>query len=72
MNNSNQFTSLDKYKEYLDKVAESNQKISDASAKLLRSDKNIDAVIADTSITEREFVEIIALCRQVNYNYTMH
>ena len=68
MNESNQFTTLDEYIEYLDIVAESNKKVADASAKLLRSDKNIDAVMSDTSITEREFVEIIALCRQVNYN----
>ena len=68
MNESKRFTTLDEYKEYLDKVAESNRKVANASAKLLRSDKYIDAVMADTSITEQEFVEIIALCRQVNYN----
>ena len=68
MNESKQFTTLDEYKEYLDKVAESNIRVANASAKLLRSDRNIDAVMADMSITEREFIEIIALCRQVNYN----
>ena len=68
MNDTNQFTSLDTYKDYLDKVAESNQKIANASAKLLRSDKNIEAVMGDMSLTEKEFVEVIALCRQVNYN----
>jgi hypothetical protein len=30
MNGSNQFTSLDEYKEYLDIVAESNKKVGDA------------------------------------------
>ena len=42
MNKSNRFTSLDEYKEYLDIVAESNKKVGDASARLLRSDKNIE------------------------------
>lgn len=68
MNGSNQFTSLDEYKEYLDIVAESNKKVGDASARLLRSDKNIESVMADKSLTEQEFVEVIALCRQVSYN----
>ena len=63
MNGSNQFTSLDEYKEYLDIVAESNKKVGDASARLLRSDKNIESVMADKSLTEQEFVEVIALCR---------
>ena len=34
MNGSNQFTSLDEYKEYLDIVAESNKKVGDASVRL--------------------------------------
>ena len=68
MNNSTIFTTLDEYKEYLDRVAEKNPKVGDASAKLLRSDKNIDSVMADKSLSEREFLEVIALCRQVNYN----
>ena len=68
MNDTNHFTSLDTYKDYLDKVAESNPKIANASAKLLRSDKNIEAVMGDMSLTEKEYVEVIALCRQVNYN----
>ena len=68
MNESNQFVTLDEYKDYLDKVAESNRKVGNASAKLLRSDKNIDAVLEDTSLSEQEFVEVIALCRQVSYN----
>ena len=63
MNGSNQFTSLDEYKEYLDIDAESNKKVGDASARLLRSDKNIESVMADKSLTEQEFVEVIALCR---------
>ena len=58
MNGSNQFTSLDEYKEYLDIVAESNKKVGDASARLLRSDKNIESVMADKSLTEQEFVEV--------------
>jgi hypothetical protein len=32
MNGSNQFTSLDEYKEYLDIVAESNKKVGDPYA----------------------------------------
>ena len=68
MNRHNQFTTLEEYKDYLDKVAEGNQKVEDAFLKLLRSDKNIDSVISDKNLSEQEFVEVIALCRQVSYN----
>lgn len=68
MNESNQFTTLEEYKDYLDKVSESNEKVGNASIKLLRSNKNINAVMEDTSLSEQEFVEVIALCRQVSYN----
>ncbi len=63
-----QFSTLIEYKEYLDTVADHNPRVGDYSSKLLRNDKNIDLVMADESLSAREFVEIIALCRQVNYN----
>ncbi|SEM19689.1 hypothetical protein SAMN04487770_12848 [Butyrivibrio sp. ob235] len=62
------FTTLEEYKEYLDGVADSNPKVAEAYAKLIRDDRYIDSVMADKSLSEREFLEIIALCRQVNYN----
>lgn len=68
MSENKQFTTLDEYGDYLDMIADTNPKVGNASAKLLRSDKNIDSVMADRSLSEREFIEIIASCRKVNYN----
>ena len=60
--------SLEEYKDYLERVADANAKVAEASAKLLRSDKYMDSVMSDDDLSEREFIEIIAMCRQVNYN----
>lgn len=68
MKMKSQFRTLDEYKEYLDDVAEAKPAVSSFSSKLLRNDKYINDVMADKSLSEREFVEIIAICRQVSYN----
>ena len=62
------FTAFDGYKDYLEKVAESNPKVKKAYVELLSSDKYIDTIMADMSLSEKEFIEIIALCRKISYS----
>lgn len=62
------YITLDEYKDYLDSVADANPKVAEYYAKLIRDDRYIDSVIADNTLSEKEFIEVIALCRQVNYN----
>lgn len=62
------FTTLEEYTDYLfDRKAE-NERISKACDLLARSDKNIDKVIADTSLSPREYIEVIALRRKEGYS----
>lgn len=61
-------TTLEEYSDYLfDRKAE-NERISKACDLLARSDKNIDKVIADTSLSPREYIEVIALRRKEGYS----
>lgn len=62
------FTTLEEYSDYLfDRKAE-NERISKACDLLARSDKNIDKIIADTSLLPQEYIEVIALRRKEGYS----
>ncbi len=66
MGDLTQFKTLDEYKEYLRVVSKTNTKVHKAY-ELLWEEEDIDAVIADDSLSEHEFVDSIALCRLNNY-----
>ena len=70
MAHNSRIESLEEYKAYLSKVKANNPNIQKAYSKLtdvFGNDDDIDSVIRDKSLSPREFVEIIALCRLSNY-----
>lgn len=58
------------YKEYLNKIKAENSKVKDAYSLLDDDDEQIDAVLHDKTLSPREIIEIIALCRRSNYKKT--
>lgn len=65
-----QYSTFNEYKEYLNRVKAENDKVRDAYNLLDDDDEKIDIVLQDESLTPREIIEIIALCRRSNYKKT--
>ncbi|MCD8149194.1 MAG: hypothetical protein LUE92_06465 [Clostridiales bacterium] len=58
----------EEYKKYLKQVRDNNSKVREAYAYLIDDDTNIDRVMHDEKLSQQEFVEVIASCRQTSYN----
>lgn len=58
---------FDEYKKHLAAVREGNPAVANASIRLQDDDDYIEEVLNDTSLSAREFVEVIALCRRIGY-----
>ena len=56
---------FDEYKKYLAAVREGNPAVANAAMRLQDDDEYIDDVLDDMSLSAREFVEVIALCRRI-------
>lgn len=56
------------YKKYLSERRKNNSRIREAYEELEDDDSILDSVMENTSLSERDFVEIIALCRKGNYS----
>lgn len=65
-------TSFEEYEKYLlDYVLEKNPRISDLYTKFDRKKIDIEAVLNEDSLSEREFVELIASRRRIGYDPTV-
>ena len=59
---------FEEYRKFLIAVREENPSIARAALRLQDDDDYISSVLVDGSLSPREFVEVIALCRRIGYN----
>ena len=68
MEDTFQLSTLEEYGQYLIKRRRDNSRLKDACELLEISNSNISTVIGDKSLSEREYVEVIALRRKEGYS----
>ena len=65
---NNSFSTLQEYTDYLYDRKSVCRRLSDACDLLARSDSNIEKVVTDASLSEQEYIEVIALRRREGYS----
>ncbi|MBR3313101.1 MAG: hypothetical protein IKG18_03080 [Atopobiaceae bacterium] len=60
-------STYDEYKKYLIDMRKGNPQLAEIAMRLQEDDDYIEEVLGDTTLSNREFVEVIALCRRIGY-----
>jgi len=68
MNQTFQLSTLEEYVDYLNERNSENEKVIKAVRLLERKGENIDIIINDKTLSQREYIEVLAMRRQANYN----